>query len=46
LYLDGVWAACFQRQINNWQENTPTQEEVEGILENYAHLAQMPLVIH
>lgn len=46
LYLDGTWAACFQAQINQWQEQTPTQDEVEAILESYARLAQMPLIIH
>ncbi len=46
LYLDGGWAEVFQRQINAWQLNTPTQEEVEATLDSYAELAQNPLVIH
>ena len=46
LYLDGSWADAFQRQINAWQLNTPTQEEVEATLDGYAELAQNPLVIH
>ena len=46
VYLDGSWADAFQRQINAWQLNTPTQEEVEETLDGYAELAQNPLVIH
>jgi hypothetical protein len=46
VYLDGAWAEAFQRQINAWQLDTPTQEEVEECLESYAQLAQNPLVMH
>jgi hypothetical protein len=46
LYLDGAWAEAFQNQIDAWQVRTPTQEEVEAILESYAELAQTPLVMH
>ncbi len=46
VYLDGSWADVFQRQINAWQMNTPTQEEVEETLGGYAQLAQNPLVMH
>jgi hypothetical protein len=46
VYLDGSWAEMFQRQIEAWQQNTPTQEEVEETLESYASLAQAPLVMH
>ncbi len=46
VYLDGSWADAFQRQINAWQVNTPTQEEVEETLDGYAELAQNPLVVH
>jgi hypothetical protein len=46
VYLDGSWADAFQRQITAWQQNTPTQEEVEATLDGYAELAQNPLVIH
>jgi len=46
VYLDGQWADAFQRKINAWQLNTPTQEEVEATLDGYAELAQNPLVIH
>lgn len=46
VYLDGSWADAFQRQINAWQVNTPTQEEVEKTLDGYAELAQNPLVVH
>lgn len=46
VYLDGTWADLFQRQINAWQLNTPTQEEVETTLDGYSVLAQNPLVMH
>ena len=35
-----------QQRIADWQENTPTQEEVEDTLEGYAELAQNPVVVH
>lgn len=46
LYLDGSWAEMFQQQIDAWQLNTPTQEEVEDTLEGYATLAQTPVSVH
>jgi Protein of unknown function (DUF3567) len=46
VYLDGSWAELFQQQISAWQSNTPTQEEVEDTLEQYAELAQNPVVVH
>ena len=46
VYLDGSWAELFQRQIHAWQENTPTQQEVEDTLEGYAELAQNPVLVH
>lgn len=46
VYLDGSWAEMFQQQISAWQQNTPSQEEVEDTLEGYASLAQMPVVMH
>jgi hypothetical protein len=46
VYLDGSWADAFQRQINAWQLNVPTQEEVEEKLSGYCQLAQIPLVLH
>nr|MDP2191230.1 DUF3567 domain-containing protein [Rhodoferax sp.] len=46
VYLDGSWAELFQQHISAWQRNTPTQEEVEDTLEQYAELAQNPVVVH
>lgn len=46
VYLDGSWAEMFQMRINAWQQNTPSQEEVETTLEGYSGLAQMPVVVH
>ncbi len=46
VYLDGSWAELFQRHIVAWQVNTPTQEEVESTLEQYAELAQNPVIAH
>lgn len=46
VYLDGSWAELFQRQLNQWQQHSPTQEEVEQTLEGYSGLAQQPVVVH
>ena len=46
VYLDGSWAELFQQQISAWQQKTPTQEEVEDTLEQYAELAQNPVLVH
>ena len=46
VYLDGSWAEMFQMHITAWQQNTPSQEEVEDMLESYTGLAQMPVVVH
>jgi len=46
VYLDGSWAELFQRHIVAWQVSTPTQEEVETTLAQYAELAQNPVVMH
>lgn len=46
VYLHGSWADTFQRQINAWRLNVPTQEEVEETLGGYAELAQTRLVLH
>lgn len=46
IYLDGAWAEMFARQIEAWQRNAPTQDEVEATLEGYAQLAQTPLYLH
>ena len=46
VYLDGSWAEMFQQRIQAWQQNMPSQEEVEDTLEGYATLAQMPVVMH
>ncbi|MEX8193820.1 BTH_I0359 family protein [Comamonas guangdongensis] len=46
VYLDGSWAEMFQKQILAWQQDAPTEEEVEDILDQYAGLAQQPVIIH
>ena len=46
VYLDGSWAELFQQRLDGWQQKTPTEEEIEDILESYAELAQMPVVMH
>ena len=46
VYLDGLWAELFQARLAAWEENTPTQEEVEDTLAGYAELAQNPVVMH
>ncbi|WP_343294001.1 DUF3567 domain-containing protein [Vandammella animalimorsus] len=46
VYLDGSWAELFHAQIQEWQRNTPTQEEVEDTLDSYTGLAQHPVLVH
>ena len=46
VYLDGSWADLFQQRIAAWQQTSPTQEEVEDTLEQYAELAHTPVVVH
>ncbi len=46
VYLDGSWAELFQQQIEAWQKNTPSQEEVEDTLDRYSALATNPVVMH
>ncbi len=46
VYLDGSWAELFQQQITRWQEETPTQEEVEDMLDHYSGLAGSPVMLH
>jgi hypothetical protein len=36
----------FQKIILGWQQQTPTQEEVESTLDSYAGLAQNPVLVH
>ena len=46
VYLDGSWAELFQLRLNVWQQKTPTQEEVEDMLEGYAELAHTTVSVH
>lgn len=46
VYLDGSWAELFQQRVTAWQQNTPTQEEIEDTLEGYAELAHTPIALH
>jgi hypothetical protein len=46
VYLDGSWAELFQQRLAEWQRETPTQEEVEDTLSQYAELAYLPLYVH
>ena len=46
VYLDGSWAELFQQQITAWQQNMPTQEEVEDTLEHFSGLPQFPVRVH
>jgi Protein of unknown function (DUF3567) len=46
VYLDGSWAELFQQRVTAWQQNAPTQEEIEDTLEGYAELAHTPIALH
>jgi hypothetical protein len=46
VYLDGSWAELFQQRLAEWQRTSPTQEEVEDTLAQYAELAHTPVHVH
>lgn len=46
IYLDGSWAELFQQRLAEWRRNTPSQDEVEATLAQYAELATIPLYVH
>jgi len=46
VYLDGSWAEMFQQRLSGWEKDTPTQEEVEDMLEGYSGLANTPVSLH
>lgn len=46
VYLDGSWAELFQQRLAEWQRETPTQDEVEDTLAQYAELAQTTISVH
>jgi len=46
VYLDGSWAEMFQQRLVAWQKDTPTQDEVEAMLESYSGLATTPISLH
>lgn len=46
VYLDGAWAEFFQQRLLAWQHSTPSQEEVEDTLAQYAELAHTPIHVH
>ncbi|KAF1018200.1 MAG: hypothetical protein GAK30_03783 [Paracidovorax wautersii] len=46
VYLDGSWAEMFQQQLNAWEHQAPSEEEVDRILDGYTGLAQQPVLLH
>ena len=46
VYLDGSWAEMFQLRLSAWEQNTPTQQEIEDTLESYSGLANTPISLH
>lgn len=46
VYLDGSWAEMFQKVILAWQQDAPSEEEVEETLDLYTGLAQQPVIVH
>ncbi|MDT8990814.1 DUF3567 domain-containing protein [Curvibacter sp. APW13] len=46
VFLDGPWAELFQEHLQAWQRQSPTQDEVEDTLAQYAGLAQIPTSVH
>jgi hypothetical protein len=45
IFLSGEWARVFQLQIDAWDKNEPTFEEVEETLSSWTNLAQVPLIL-
>jgi hypothetical protein len=46
VFLEGTWAEYFQRVIDEWHVNVPSEEEVESVLDEIVTLAQIPMVMH
>lgn len=46
LYLDGALAESFNNHILAWQAKTPSQDDVEAVLEGYLHMAHIPVLQH
>jgi len=46
VYLDGAWAELFQQHIVDWQRESPTPQEVEDTIAQYAELAHTPIWVH
>ncbi len=46
VYLDGSWAEMFKQHLTQWEQKTPTQQEVEDTLESYSGLAHTPISLH
>ena len=46
VYLDGAWAELFQQEVNTWEAEGTSQEEIEATLTKYAELAQNPVLLH
>jgi Protein of unknown function (DUF3567) len=46
VYLDGSWAEMFQQRLSAWAKETPTQQEVEDMLESYSGLATTTIALH
>jgi hypothetical protein len=46
IYLEGQMAQKFELQLRAWEAHSPTQEEVETILDGYTFLAQNPVHLH
>lgn len=44
--LAGPWAKIFVKQLDAWQRDTPSSDEVEAILDSYCALAHTPMMIH
>lgn len=46
VFLQGAWAALFHQQVRQWQQNHPSEEEIEETLDQYTQLAQYPVLLH
>ena len=46
VYLDGSWAEMFKERLTAWEQNVPSQQEIEDTLEGYSGLANTPISMH
>jgi hypothetical protein len=44
--LSGPLACAFRKRLDGWKQNTPSQAQVEAVLDGYLHLGPVPYHYH